>query len=190
MTLGPIKVHDSVIRRMQRRTANYAPRHLPDEFQIVSTDDEWQGKPHFSVPENRRPKWDSISNKVKRWTLRRKRFYGWFLELALVIVVAAGYYWIWPPLEWGNDELRRSQSWPEGFPDWLMGHISDILIYALPDYFNGLNTVAIVRHPWIFWATVLGLLVLLQVRNSLHTKTHESCEEMRQLVVELVEFAV
>ena len=35
-----IKIHHSVFERMHRRTANYAPGHLPNEFQVVDIDQE------------------------------------------------------------------------------------------------------------------------------------------------------
>ena len=76
---GKIKIHESVIRRMARRTANYAPGYLPDTFDTVATEDI-HGKPTTTYEPHKKDGWQACRAQIDRVTLFRKWLYGIFLE--------------------------------------------------------------------------------------------------------------
>ncbi len=175
---GTIKIHESVIRRMEKRTANYAPTHLPDTFETVATEDI-RGKPTTTYEPHKKDGWQACRAQIDRVTLFRKWLYGIFLEFTLVVVVSAGYFWIWPPLPWGNGSGREI-TWSL---DWWTGHLADILNYVLPDFFGGLITVAIVQKPEILGWVILVLGFLIGARIWARRQTIKACEKARDIVV-------
>lgn len=175
---GEIKIHESVIRRMERRTANYSPGYLPDRFDTVATDDIGGTRATTYEP-HKKGGWQACRAQIDRVTLFRKWLYGIFLEFTLVVVVSAGYFWIWPPLQWGNDSGREI-TWSL---DWWTGHLTDILNYVLPDFFGGLITVAIVQKPEILGWAILVLGILIGARIWARRQTIKACENARDIVV-------
>ncbi|MES0371668.1 MAG: DUF2235 domain-containing protein [Mariprofundaceae bacterium] len=163
---GKIKLHRSVIERMNHRTDNYAPGQIPGKFDVVESDTE-----AAPVPRNpeRDPKWAKIRARIDRLVLWRKRLYGVLLTFSLAVVGIAYRFWVCPP----QPVIR------EGF--W--GDLADILDYILPDFFAGLIELAVVQNPQIFVSAVAGIFVYIIVRSVFREKTIDACESLRHLII-------
>ncbi len=174
---GKVKIHRSVFERMIRKTGNYAPGHLPYEFNVV--DNPVSGAMLEATAAPNENTWKTSRSKVNRWVFWRKWLYGIFLEFTLLIVLSAGWFWIYPPLQWGN---RASQD-TTGWLDWLMGHIADVLNYILPEFFEGLVTVAVIQQPGYFGSAVIFAIFLWRLKRLFRRRNFKACEEARNVVV-------
>lgn len=166
--LGEIKVHSSVIERMFRRTANYAPTQLPGKFAVVETGLEI---PEIVIEPAADPDWAEKQKQVGKWILKRKSLYGMMLESTLVMIVFAIFFW-------NNEPEKPTQV------NGVMQHIADALNYVLPDMFGGLITVVVLQEQWIFWAMIAFVLAYLWVRGRARKKTVLVAERIRRLVMQ------
>jgi len=87
---------------------------------------------------------------IREWIEMYRDFriilYWLFLFSFIALVSASLFFWIKPPLEWGNHELwRQHSSW-----NWVLGHIADVLRYILPDIFGGAIVYGVIQYPWWF----------------------------------------
>ena len=90
---GSFKIHETVIERIKRGTAHYAPGFLPCEFNIVSTNpDVAPRKISFNQDE-----WAKCRSEVKKWVQQRQWLYRIFVESTLVIIAVAIAFWQQPP---------------------------------------------------------------------------------------------
>lgn len=181
--LGKIKIHESVIRRMARRTANYAPGHLPDTFETVATEDI-RGKQTTTYEPHRKDGWQACRAQIDRVTRFRKWLYGIFLEFTLVVVAFALWFWntVDPPCPPCNGQSGDPDpAWSIG---WTMDHIADVLNYVLPDLFGGLITVAVIQNPEILGGAVLVLGFLIGARIWARLKMIKVCEKARDMVLD------
>ncbi|MFQ6022182.1 MAG: DUF2235 domain-containing protein [Acidiferrobacterales bacterium] len=173
---GNVKIHDSVFERMRRKTGNYAPGHLPDTFDMVSTPANGAQPPETVEGDET---WQAWRRKVNRWVFLRKWLYAIFLEFTLLVVFSAGWFWINPPSP-GGDRASADNAWSL---DWWVGHIADILNYISPVYFEGLVTVAVIQHPNIFGWAVLFLIVLWALRKVFRHNNVRACEGARNAML-------
>ena len=123
---GPIKIHQSVIDRMEQATSRYAPGLLPAEFEIVDTPiyikntDKLVNSgivqnpfdPHVvdaTSPVKSKQganDWKEDRKKVEDIVKRRRLLYRVFADFSFMIVVAA--IWLW----WLNDSTIQNLSPP------------------------------------------------------------------------------
>lgn len=152
---GRIRIHRSVLERMRKRTGNYAPGFLPFSFVWTDTDVDRPPVPARAAADE--AAWQAGRREVGRWVRARRVLYEVFLWGTLALVGWAG--WLW------NDEalMAAAQVRPAdpSFFTRLMGHLADVVNYFTPEYFEGLVTVALLRHPVLFWAglALLGAIV-------------------------------
>ena len=165
--LGNIKIHHSVIERMNHRTAYYVPGHIPPAFDVV--DDEVPANTVHHNPGNS-ANWVGIKKVIDKWVLWRKRLYNLFFVTVMTIVGYAIYLWITPPEQWGR----------EGY----LGLLADFLDYISPDMFDGLIEVAIVQKPYSFVAAVSLLLFYYFVRRCMYKNTVKACEDLRHDIID------
>lgn len=177
---GKIKIHESVIRRMKKRTANYAPCHLPGRFETVTTDDidSTRTTPYEPNKKNGR---QACRAQINRVTLFRKWLYGIFLEFTLVVVASALWLWFESPKGKSGYEAITGPKWSI---DWAKGHIADVLDYFLPDLFGGLITVVVVKHPAILGWAIFVICLLYGARMCARLKTIKACEKSRDIVLD------
>jgi hypothetical protein len=157
---GKIKIHRSVLERIQRRTANYAPGLLPYEFEVVETDSKVPPRPQTCATSAE--EWKTYRDRVSRWILRRARLYNLFIETSLLIVIAALYLWKRPPvIPEAPPELALSQleCWPH--------YLYDFMRYVLPRAFENLAGFLIFSWPWYVSLAVVVLvpIVFLYVKH-------------------------
>ena len=159
-------VHESVIRRLRRKTANYAPTSLPKKFHIQDN----QGN-IVTTPDLPSADWSYLHSEVNHWIWIRKWLYGIWLELTVLAMGLAGYLWIW------GDEIHRESR------AGLTKDIAEIFEYFTPKFFDGFIDFFIVQRPWL---TTLGLLVILvyfRYRRFVFRKTVEIAEKLRKLLL-------
>ncbi len=185
---GPIKIHKTVIDRIERGTSRYAPAYIPDDFQIVATkvpdanemaviDAELASKQRHIARsrEKRREK----REQVKKWVRRRTALYRVFLGLTLAFVIALFLFWIYPP------EVASGDDPPTGIGilDWLLRRLANTLHDFLPDFFEGLITYVIIFNPIYFLGIVVVLAVMYRLRKYLLQETEKAREEVRKLML-------
>lgn len=159
---GNIRIHRSVLERLARRTANYAPGQLPATFDVVESDPEAQ--PEQRSP-GRHPRWQQIRDEIDTWVRRRKLLYDGMLFF-LLLLAAAGYGLREVPLQAGDG--------------WGLAATLD---FVLPDFFDGLLQTIVIEQPWLFMSLVLFGLFYLRIRKHFHARTVEACERLRSLVI-------
>lgn len=190
--LGEIKVHDSVIRRMRLRTANYAPTQLPDKFDVVKAE---VNVPTATVNLETNAKWATAKN-IAWWLIFfRKWLYGLMLEATIAVVGIALYFWVTlsesVSCEWDKEfEGTFAEAWVYfiGHPAqaWVFfnGHLAEVLDYFLPDIFCGLITLTLVEDKGkIFWTAIAVIVVYMIVRTIARHQTVNLAERLRRLVV-------
>jgi hypothetical protein len=174
-----IKIHESVIERMRRNTADYSPGLLPINFEIV--DNEGVAKEVTSETNNKDR--EMLQRKIKWWIFLRKWLYGLFFESTLAIVFLI---WWWKDTQLDylkpqcvSDCARKSTESPEQ----LTEYIAEGLTYILPDFCNGAITKAVIQCPWYFLVTILLFCFSLQLRTFFKVRTDRLCEELRKNVL-------
>jgi hypothetical protein len=170
--LGEIKVHNSLIERMCKRTANYAPTQLPDKFSVVETD---MTAPASVVTPAADKQWADEKAVAERWILFRKWLYGVMLESSLAVVGFALYFWWTLP---ASVTCVGVEGWK--------GDLAEILDYFLPDMFCGLIYEVVLQHTWILWAAIVLLVLYIGVRNRARHFTVLAAERLRRLVIKAV----
>ncbi|MBT6050707.1 MAG: DUF2235 domain-containing protein [Candidatus Scalindua sp.] len=158
-----IKIHESVINRMERRTSNYAPENLPLNFDVVDTTGAVKKTTSKSNEKDRK---ESI-RKIKRCVWFRKILYGLFLESTIAVAVFA----------WCFKDITLQKG------DGLMDLIAKTLDSVLPDFVNGLITVAVIQHPSYFWGAVSVFAIYGILRKSFRLQTVETSEKLRAQVL-------
>ncbi len=163
---GEIKIHRSVIERINHRTANYAPGQLPGKFEVIEDD------PGAKV-ESRNPgshkDWADIRSEIDQWVSKRKQLYERMLTFLLgtVLVGLAAWYFVDVP------EKR------EGF----LGYIADILDYFVPGFLEYLVHFIVYQYPPIFIGALLLGCYYVNRRNRYRDETVKACEKLRHLVI-------
>ena len=165
--LGNIRIHQSVFERLMHRTANYAPGHIPDNFDVV--DDEIPSNIVHCNPGSGKD-WDAVRNKIDTLVKQRKSMYGVMLGAVLTVMLSAIYLWVCPPVDVARD----------GF--W--GNVADILDYFSPDMFDGLISVAIMQRPYLVITALVLVIVYLRIRYKLHQNYVSACEDFRHILIE------
>jgi hypothetical protein len=142
-----VRIHKSVIDRLERQIDNYTPKQIPDEFAVAESelDSDGRGKIEYHMDPGSMPGWKDLRKTANRNITHRKRVYAFFLIAVLFIVGVAIKFWIHPP--------------PPSGRSGLFGHIADFLNYILPKMFDGLIEVSVVQRPFYF----LGFLALATV---------------------------
>lgn len=163
-----VKIHESVIRRLELRTANYAPTSLPEKFEVVDN----QGKSNPG-PDVHGDHWKLFRKGINSYIGLRKWLYGISLELTLGVVGIAGYFWIYPPTSVSEAKI----------PTGLKKHVADILEYFSPEYFDELINVAVIRHPLYAIAAIIILIGYLIIRNYARKRTTYYAECLRKLFI-------
>ena len=157
-----IKIHESVIDRMERRTSNYAPENLPLDFDVVDTSGAVRKTP-FKVREEERK---ASIKKIKMWVGLRKWLYGIFLESTIAIA-----FFVW---YWRKAELQSGEE---------LGLLAKAMNCVLPDFCSGFITVTVIQHPVYFWSIVLVFVIYWRLWNFFRSQTVEASERLREQIL-------
>lgn len=162
---GNIKIHRSVIERINHRTANYAPGQLPATFDVV--ENSLHGKIIASRNPGKHPSWANVRNEINKSVLDRKRLFDVMLGFVLTFFLVAFLTWL------------PDSSIHEG----ILGHIADVFDYMLPEFFEGLVDLAVIQYPFILLLVAPLPVVYIKIRRHFHRNTIDACERLRHLVI-------
>ncbi|MBC8553702.1 MAG: DUF2235 domain-containing protein [Candidatus Brocadiales bacterium] len=177
-----IKIHESVIDRMRRKTANYAPGLLPIDFEVVDN----KGDVKEVTSETGRKARETLKQKIKWWIYLRKWLYGIFLESSLVV---AFFVWWWrnTPLDYLKPQCVSDCAEKSGefvmSPVLWTEYVADSLTYILPDFCNGAITRGVLENPWYFVGTLLLFLSYWALRVFFKNRTDRYCEALRKNIL-------
>lgn len=163
--VGPIKIHDTVLERMQMRTANYAPVHLPREFLVTSSALDAPGK-KLAFDGNER--WSAAERRIARYILQRKTNYMVMISLVIALMILTICTWTGHVDYWGRSGTT--------------GHIADIADYLTPFMFENLIELSIMRYPLFTLLISLGLFGFWRYNSRLRRKTMEAAIEIRDII--------
>ena len=88
-----VKLHESVISRVNRGTARYAPSFLPSVFDVVET--VTGGKNKLIILDTN--EWRNCQQEVKKWVKKRQYLYHSFVETTFLLVFISIAFWVYPP---------------------------------------------------------------------------------------------
>jgi len=166
--LGDIKIHCSVMERMNHRTANYAPGHIPAEFEVVDSE----------VPANvttvnpgSRAEWAETRGLIDKIVLYRKHLYGVMLASVIFILVMA--YRL-------SEGITLSET-----NNVVLDKIAGFFYSVLPDFFTGLINVVVVQKPYYLVLAIVFVAAYLKVRRSLYKETVSLCETLRHYIIDI-----
>ena len=168
--MGEIKIHRSVIERLNHRTANYAPGNIPAKFEMVVGTESSDVTP-CNPGENTAQKheWQSTRKQIDATVLQRKRLYGAMLTVVLFVIASVFCFS-------GDTQPAVAQN---GFID----AVAATLYFIFPDFFTGLINVGVVQKPYIFFVAIVLLILYLKYRTHLHKKTVRLCETLRHYII-------
>lgn len=164
--LGNINIHSSVIERLNNRTANYVPGHIPDSFNVVDSEIPANAK-HYDFTQS--STWNAARKQIDKLVKWRKRMYGGMLISVLSVFGATIYFWNNPGVG-----IKREGSW---------GEFAEILDYFSPDMFDGLIDLVIVQNSFIFKVAIALVIFYYFVKRYLLRKTIEACESLRHDII-------
>jgi uncharacterized protein (DUF2235 family) len=164
--LGDIKIHCSVIERLNHRTANYAPGYIPAEFEVVDS-----AVPSNTVQLNpgKNKDWAETRSLIDKTVLSRKHLYGAMLASIVSVIAAALYF--------------KNDSQPAEAQYVLLDKVAGFFYSMLPDFFTGLINAVVVRQPYYLLAALILIILYLKVRRILHMKTVRLCETLRHYII-------
>jgi len=183
---GPIKIHQSVIDRMQQDTDGYAPGLLPTEFEIVDTSIPGKNTTHpvaFGLDsadpvdphvvdtatmvkaEGQAGNWKQDRVEVEAVVRSRRRLYRAFADFSFAVVVAA--IWLWNLSDETVEKVSSffdSKFWSLGFERGALFN-GDIIRYFTPEIFDPFIKVAVVDRPTILVLIVMVFFILFRIRS-------------------------
>ena len=72
-----VKIHESAMDRLKRRTSNYAPTSFPPSFKIVDNQNNAQANTPVYMEH-----WKIFRKKIEKWIMTRKWLYAAFIEIS------------------------------------------------------------------------------------------------------------
>ena len=162
-----IKIHHSVLERLQQRTGNYTPCYIPDRFTM--TDDQSTLREivpaKAEVPDT--PSWDSLKQTMEHCITVRKWLYGIMLESIIALAVVT---------------LIVSQHPVTSNHHGFTGLLADGLHALLPNIFSGVIEIAVIEQPgWLLGATLYTALYLM-IRAHYRKRTIATGEKLRRYI--------
>ncbi len=161
-----VKIHSSVVERMNHRTANYAPGYIPAEFDVV--DSEVPAGSTLLKPGGNN-QWALTRGFIDKTVLYRKHLYGVMVAAVTFVLVMA--------FKFSDDSLPAESG--NIFLDRLAGFFHSVL----PDFFTGLINKAVVQDSYYFIGAIAFVLLYLKARRYLHRETSQLCETLRHYII-------
>jgi len=161
-----IRLHTSVLDRMEMRTAGYTPGNLPEPGQLEVV---------FTGPENfpsspkaeQRAEYTRVRAGLARLRKSRIMLYWTFLLSTATLVGASGFAWLCrpelsPPDCCSQSALSANETWR--VMHWWLAHLEDALRYVLPTFFDNAITYLVIQHPARLLVLVVYGFALLLLR--------------------------
>lgn len=166
-----INIHESVMDRLNRRTANYVPRLLPMKFNVVDN----QGRSKES-PEVHEKHWHFFNRGVKKLIHIRKILYAISIEMAIVFVGSIFYSVI---LSKNADAIKSSNV----EYNLLQGYLIDVMEFLTPDTYDDVIQYLVVDN-WEY-GLIMAILVIIYyiARKKARSLTNVWAERLRKLYI-------
>jgi hypothetical protein len=164
-----VKVHNTVIQRIQQGTAGYAPGYLPYEFDVVETPLQASVTP---MQANQKAKaWQTGRNQIASYVNQRQWLYRILVEFTLIVILISG--WLWT-----NSDIISLENTDSNSIDRFFDHVADVFQYILPTYFDTFIHYVIRIHSWIFVVIIAGMYGLFRLRKHITHKLKKTCEKL------------
>ncbi len=151
---GRIKIHHSVTERLNYRTENYKPNHIPMDFDIVDN----------AIPANRE-RVDLCDSTVRL----KKIMYDLMMTYLFTVIIYVGYFW-----QSSSDNVNNEGIWMS-FAVKLDSYLSDM--------FKGLFGFIIVQNTAVFIVAPI-FLILFALTLILNKTTESASEALRHEIIE------
>ncbi len=174
---GNIKIHDTVIKRLQLGFAGYAPSYMPSEFEIVATDLKTPARKVTIIDKD---EWHQAANETESWINKRRALYHVFMELSLLLVVISGLMWKYPPAAITPYLHSGGAEEPVFF---VFRWLHSILTYITPVFFENFLTYAIKAKPLIFIGLVAVVYATFKARTFVLKNLQQSLEKSRAILL-------
>ena len=189
---GSVKIHSSVMDRLQEGTARYAPGLLPERFVVAQNPRKGHRPPDIPVTSD--PKsWKETRERVLAQTTRRSGLYHLFFYASIALVIWMLYLWANPQKPDPGEPRELDPSWTsvEGLLDriaeWsraVFQTLADGLNWALPKATEDLVNFVLVDEP--IW--LVGLLALgggmFALRGRQFTARDRAAQDARKIILE------
>ncbi len=163
-----VKIHQSVLKRLQLRTANYAPKVLPKAFKVVDNGGHEINSP--SVHENH---WELLRKQLEKIIMARKLLYGTQVDLALIVLGTSLWFWCNPPVSNGVNAQNHV----------VQQYAVDILEYFSPALFDNMIQYLVVQNPVVGCLLLAVGTLFLSVRGVARRITTSWAEKLRKLIL-------
>ena len=171
---GNVKIHNTVMQRIEQGTADYAPGLLPNEFDVVETPLK-SSITHVQV-DKENAIWQDNKNQLLNYINQREWLYRIFAELSLAVVLVSGYMWM------NLNVVPQEQSGLNLF-ERFFGHIADALEYITPAFFENFIHTIIRIHSWIFVALVAAIMAMMRWRKHLKRELIQTSKKLCQMLL-------
>lgn len=173
---GKVKVHKTVMQRINQGTADYAPGFLPYEFQVVDTSLQ---SPITRVQGGKdAAAWEASKGEMLSFVNQRQWLYRIFVEFTLLVILISGWMWI------NADIILLEQASSLNLIERFFGHIADVFQYILPAFFENFIHYVIRIHYWIFILIVTTIVLMLNRRKKLRRKMNQASKKMCHLLMQ------
>jgi len=162
----PVKVHESVIKRLEQRTANYAPRLLPEKFIVVNN----QGT-ETNSPEVHSKHWEFFHARVERMIGIRKFLYGIQVDLALILMIGTFYFK-------DNDVVLVDPNNEEAASCFIK-----ILDLITPSMMEGFIKTIVIDYPRVGISLTIIIVSFLFIRWKMRKLTTHYAAALRKLLL-------
>lgn len=163
---GRIKIHHSVLERINYRTENYKPNHIPDCFDVVDN----------AIPANRQgidlsdsTVWKAARKKIDSIVKFKKVMYDLMMTYLLAVIIYVICFW-----QSSSDNVNHEGAWM---------NLAVKLDSYLPDMLKGLFEFIIVQNRAVFIATAI-FLILFVITLIINKKTESVSEALRHEIIE------
>ena len=192
---GNIKIHNTVIERVQQETALYAPGFLPAQFEVVTTDSEQKQSVSFD-----KGKWQDCRQAVNVWVEKQQWLYRTFVEISLFMLALVLLLWAFPPESVQNFLLQEStqnlsaceafqslleQCFPEPiawFPPQRWLYV--LLVYIFPAMFKNFIVYVMYIQPLIFIVMMVTIVTIYMKRRKYQAELSKALAKTRLLMLE------
>ncbi len=168
--LAQVKVHKTVMQRIQNGTPVYTPAYLPYQFEVVDTPLDAEVIPMQATQDI--TAWQTNRDQIAKYVKQRQWVYRIFVEFTLLVVLISGWFW-------ANAEMMPIQDADSlNIIDRFFGHIADIFDYFLPVFFENMIHFVIRVHYWIFIGVVIFTVKLINRRTNLQHKLKQASRKI------------
>jgi len=176
--LGPVKIHNTVFKRVERGTARYVPSFIPAVFDVVKTLDS--SSRSITLEEE---SWQKAQQEVNSWVKKQQYLYHAFVEVTFFLIVCSLLLWLWPP-----EIVTQLQLDCCGDVSSLcdLPSVAKVLYYIFPSLFENFITFVVCAYSIIFIVMVAVLAGMYVLRSAFRKGLAEAQETCRKLLFERV----